>query len=215
MFQMKCPDEMDKFLAGLTHFAVLRSDCRDDRNSCDPDRVRRYTQGQIVTTLTAKILSHLLIDGGVPLPPKPALLPPGRGLSSKPSHLGRQRPASVNSVQVQFAYGPSFDIPPDTKDDVEYIAQQYTAAIHSIQADPRKCSSSSQCVVCLETGHSFDNCPVLNDIPFLKKHHIAYCANQRRLQKMMTTRAAVNRLAAILPAQAPSPKPADETSDFR
>ena len=103
--------EIDKFHAGLTHFAVLRSDCRDDRNSLDPNR----TQGQIVTTLTAQNLSHLLHNGGVPLPPKPALLAPGCRLSSKPSTFGRQRPASVNSVQVQSADGSSFDIPPDAE----------------------------------------------------------------------------------------------------
>ena len=39
------PGEMDKFLEGLTHCDVLRSDYRDDRQSRDPDRVRKYTQG--------------------------------------------------------------------------------------------------------------------------------------------------------------------------
>ena len=125
------------------------------------------------------MLSRLLQDGGVPLPPKPALMPPGRGLSSKPSHFGRNRPASVNSVQVQFTDGSSFDLPSDAKEDVEFIAQQNSVAVHSVQADPHKFSSSSPCVVCQETGHSFDACLVLNDIPFLKRHHIAYCANQK------------------------------------
>ena len=55
---------MDKFLACLTHYDVLRSDMRDDRNSRDPDRVRQYSQGQIVTTVTAKILSQPLLLGG-------------------------------------------------------------------------------------------------------------------------------------------------------
>ena len=205
---------MDKFLEGLTHCNALRFDCCQDRRSTDPDCLRKYTQGQVVTTLTTLLHTFKLADG-VPLPPKPTLLPPSRGLSSKPSHFGRTRPVSVNSVQVQFTDGSSYDLPLDADDGIEMTSRQYSAAVNSVQADPRKFSSTSPCVVCLETGHSFADCPVLNDIPFLKKHHIAYCANQRRLQKMMTTRAAVNRLAAILPAQAPSPKPADETSDFR
>ena len=151
-----------------------------------------------MTTLTTLLQTHKLSDGGVPVPPKPALLPPGCGLSSKPSHFGRQRPASVNSVQVQFYDGSSFAIPPDTSVEDKYIATRYTAAIHSIQADPRKFSTSSASVVCQDTGHSFDKCDVFNDIAFLKKHHIAYCSSQRRLKKMMTTRAAVNRLATVL-----------------
>ena len=81
------PGEMDKFLAGLTHCAVLRSDCRNDRMSTDPDRVRKYTQGQIVTTLTTLLQSHRLSN--VPrLTPMLTLLPPGRALSAKPSSFG-------------------------------------------------------------------------------------------------------------------------------
>jgi len=181
------PGEMDKFLAGSTQCAALRLTCRDDRQSGELVLEQKYTQGQIVTTLMTHLQSRNLSDG-VTLPPKPTLLPPSRGLSSKPSSFGRQRPVSVNSVHVGFADGLSFDIPPDAEADVQYIAHQYTAAIHSVQADPRKFSSSSECVVCHVTGHSFDNCTVLNDIDFLKKHHIAYCVIQQRLQKMMITR---------------------------
>jgi len=39
--------EMDKFLAALTHFAVLTSICRLERGSRDPMLERKYTQGQI------------------------------------------------------------------------------------------------------------------------------------------------------------------------
>ena len=84
---LEVPGEMDKFLEGLTHCDVLRSDCHLDRKSTDPDRLRKYTQGQIVTTLTTLLHTHKL-SNGVPVPPKPALLPPGRGLSSQPSHFG-------------------------------------------------------------------------------------------------------------------------------
>ena len=176
---------------------------------------RKYTQGQIVTTLTTLLHTHKL-SNGVPVPPKPALLPPGRGLSSQPSHFSRTRPAPapVNSVEVRFTDGSSYDLPSDAKEDIEYISHQYSAAVHSVQADPRKFSSSSPCVVCLKTGRSFDACSVLNDIPFLKKHHIAYCSNQRRLQKMMTTSVDINRLAAASPQEA-SPDQVIAPSDFR
>ena len=83
-YNLDVPGEIDKFLAGLTHCAALRSDCRNDRMSTDPDRVRKYTQGQIVTTLTTLLQSHRLPN--VPrLTPVLALLPSGHVLSAKPS----------------------------------------------------------------------------------------------------------------------------------
>ena len=95
---------------------------------------------------------------------------------------------------VQFSDGSGFDIPPDVSPVDQHIADRYTAAVHAIQADPRKFSSCSECAVCEGTGHPFADCEILQDIEFLKKHHIAYCVNQRRLKKMLTTRAAVNWL---------------------
>ena len=54
------PGEMDKFLAGLTHCVVLRSTCWDDRRSNDKVHEQKYTQGQIVTTLTTLLQFHTL-----------------------------------------------------------------------------------------------------------------------------------------------------------
>ena len=105
-------------------------------------------------TLTALLQSHELSDG-VPLLPKPALLLPGHLLMAKPSSFNRQRPVSVNALHVNFSDGSSFDIPPSTTLDVQYIAQCYTAAVHVIQADPRKFSNTSECAVCEGTGHLF------------------------------------------------------------
>ena len=149
--------------------------------------------------------SHDLSDG-VLLPPKPALLPSGRYLTTKSSSFGRQQPVSVNSLHVAFSDGSFFHIPSATDSDDLHTAQRYSAAVHAIQADPRKFLSSSKCAVCEGTSHPFADCEVLNDIEFLKKHHVAYCVNQRRLKKKMITRAAVNELiAAINDEDSPDP----------
>ena len=50
-----------------------------------------------------------------------------------------------------------------------------------------------KCAVCGEP-HSFDKCPSLLDIPFLKKHFIAYCLQMNRTQKQMT--AAIHQIDA-------------------
>ena len=63
---LEVPGEMNEFLGGLTHCNVLRSDCRLDRKSTDPDRLRKYTQDQIVTTLTMLLHTHKLSDSAPP-----------------------------------------------------------------------------------------------------------------------------------------------------
>ena len=50
--------------------------------------------------------------------------------------------------------------------------------------DPAKFTDGRSCAVCHEP-HSFDKCPVLLNIPFLKKHFIAYCLQMNRTQKQM------------------------------
>ena len=192
---------MDKFLAGLPHFAALTAICRQERHYGDPILGRKYTQGQIVTVLTM-FLQALGKHDDVPLPPKSPLLPPGCLLSAKPVTFSCQRPVSVNALHVAFDDGSSINIPPDINGDDRHIAQCYTAAINAIQADPRKFDLSSECAVCGGTGHPFIDCMALNDIYFLRKHHIAYCVKQWRLKKMMTTRVAVNTLGAALTNQA-------------
>ena len=45
--------------------------------------------------------------------------------------------------------------------------------------------------------HSFDKCStILNDIPYLQKHFIAYCLQWKCTQKQMTTIMAVNKIQA-------------------
>jgi len=124
--------------------------------------------------------------------PKPALLP------TKPLSFQRRRPASVNSVQVDFVDGSSFDIPAGANEMDRHIAKAYVAAVKAIDSDPRMFSTTSECAVCKGTGHPFSDCKVLKDVEFLKKHHIAYCVNQRRLKKLLATRVAVHALDAVL-----------------
>ena len=161
--------EMAKFLASLTHGAALTTICRQERRSGDPMLERKYTQGKILTTLTA-FLQALGKPDSTPIPPKPALVPPGRSLSAKPSAFSLQRPASVNALHIDLVDGSSLNIPPVINGDDQHIVQCYAAAINAIQADSRKFSLSSKCVICGGI------CPfvVLNDADFLKKHHIAY-----------------------------------------
>ena len=147
---------MDEFLVGLTHCAALKSTCCDDRKSRDLDRKRKYTQGQIVSTLTTHLQSHTLSDS-VPLPPasKPSLLPPGCSLSTTHSSFNRQRLVSVHAIHVDFNDGTSFDIPASANKVDHHVAKAYINAVRAIDNDPHKFTSTSECAVCEGTIHPF------------------------------------------------------------
>ena len=92
---------------------------------------------------------------------------------------------------MEFTDGTSFD-------EMDcHVAKAYIAAVKAIDSDHRTFSTTSECAVCKGTGHPFSDCMALKDVEFLKKHHIAYCVNQRRLRKMLTTRAAVHWLHTV------------------
>ena len=61
----------------------------------------------------------------------------------------------------------------------------YTAVICAVIAKPSKFTDDMKCAI-YQDKHSFDNCPVLLYIPYLKKHFIAYCLLWNRSQKQMS-----------------------------
>ena len=69
----------------------------------------------------------------------------------------------------------------------------YKAGIRQVQRSPNKFADGMKCACCGKP-HPFDKCPILNDIPLLKKHFINYCLQMNRTQKLMT--AAVQRIDA-------------------
>ena len=40
------------------------------------------------------------------------------------------------------------------------------------------------CAIC-NNKHTFDKCPILNDIPYSKKHSISFCLQMNKTQKQM------------------------------
>ena len=62
----------------------------------------------------------------------------------------------------------------------------YQNALRQVTKSPTKFADGMKCAVCGKP-HPFDKCPILNDIPFLKKHFISFCIQMNRTQKQMTT----------------------------
>ena len=59
-----------------------------------------------------------------------------------------------------------------------------TSGLKQVTRDPAKFTDGMNCAVCGKQ-HSFDKCPILLNIPFLRKHFIAYCIQMTKIQKQM------------------------------
>ena len=71
----------------------------------------------------------------------------------------------------------------------------YQAAIRAVVAKPNRFKDGMKCAICIQE-HTFPKCLVLLDIPYLKKHFIAYCLLMNRTQRQMEV--AVNQITAKL-----------------
>jgi hypothetical protein len=73
-------------------------------------------------------------------------------------------------------------IPEDMSSEDRYKVAIYKLGIHAI----KKTGSfdvAQKCLVCQKTGHTFEECPVLNNHELLKKLHISFCSMCRRMQR--------------------------------
>ena len=74
--------------------------------------------------------------------------------------------------------------------------------LHVVSKDPVRFSSkTSPCVVCGGVGRPFEGCDRLNDVEYLRSHHIQYYINIRRMQKNLTKmpgkNASINYVATV------------------
>ena len=92
---------------------------------------------------------------------------------------------------------------PDYYDDNGIYTTRYQDAIINRLAtgSNTEFDTSMPCKVCERTGHTFDNCPILNNTPFLRRHYISmklHLSQQRkREQEAMSgpdAMAAVNKM---------------------
>ena len=69
----------------------------------------------------------------------------------------------------------------------DHIADKYINAI----ASAGTFDTSRPCAVCDKPGHTFDDCPVLQNVEFLRKHYIQF---KLFLKKQATATATVNQI---------------------
>ena len=81
----------------------------------------------------------------------------------------------------------SIERPPDTKDAGIYALQLYESALKTIKKHPLQFSSTTPCAVCGKPGHPFKDCQILQNVEYLRTHHIQYCLQARRMRRLLDT----------------------------
>ncbi|KAG7369542.1 reverse transcriptase RNA-dependent DNA polymerase [Nitzschia inconspicua] len=188
------PRVMDMFLAGTLDYTFFRRVSREERQQ--PSRLQYFRDETIVATLEA----YMLYPDYVPAPTVPATPRPRAWQSSssrppdlKSLHLLDLAPAPptsgildsaldsspssathVDSPEAHLhALGPV--IPPDDADLA--VDQKYRAAVYALHKSPS--SLTSPCMVCGD-DHRFDDCPVLQNVAYLRDHYIKFCGFLKR-----------------------------------
>ena len=91
----------------------------------------------------------------------------------------------ANRVHVNFNDPLASLVIPDGLENQQILrVNMYTIGIRAAKKDVTKFTDGMDCAIC-HKKHSFDKCPILNDIPYIKKHFIFYCIQMNKTQKQM------------------------------
>ena len=167
--------ERKAFIGNLGQGQEFLDKMDDKSHSNNPTKQAMHRQGGLVGTLesVAKQIcpSHHISNHGSPVPKKelnfncqlPAWL-------KSPPPLSKSVPTTkkVQHIDIFNAEDPTCVTIPDEFRNAfdQQIADRYVHAISSAATF----DTSRPCVVCDKTGHTFDDCPVLQNVEFLCKH---------------------------------------------
>ena len=214
---------MDKFLSGLNHHELIFLISCEERLSNDPNIKQKFTQGAIINTIN-QYLSELHLPNGpkysshskyddsdsdsnsdVPSRPPASRFSGLRG-SFRTTSLTRLSPSSskkknkksltrrVNQIQVDIHDPLVFLVIPDDLEQQEIMhVHMYQVDLRKVTKDITKFTDGMKCAICHQP-HTFEKCPVLNNVPYIKKHFISYCLQMNKTQKQMLT--AIHRIDA-------------------
>ena len=209
------PDQafkLEKFLAGLTHSQNIFIISQEKLHLNDPQIKQKFTQGAIINTLSQYLDNMNLTDGpphylstcyydfnsdsdlDILTRASPSHFTVLKG-SARTSSLQRFVTSSnnnkkkkvrlANCIQVDLkGHLASLVIPNDLEINQLFRVHMYEAGINVVKRDATKFIDGMDCAIC-DKKHSFDQCPILNDIPYIKKHSILYCLQMNKTQKQM------------------------------
>lgn len=186
--------EKELFIGSLIRGTELLNSTYDERSSLDPYKIEMYKQGNLVATLEkAKARLPPLPHTSPPLPQRPSgsqprLRPHDRRQTRSRSDRSASTPTKaanvvlceVNNVQITDA-DYNVDDPysiavPDGLEHYNALTDKYINAVRTGQPF----DTTRPCLACNTAGHTFDDCPVLKNIEFLRKHYLAHCHFNKR-----------------------------------
>ena len=179
-------DQMTKFLSGCLWGDQILEKVREDRLSKNKKITDQFSQGQIMNTL--KIVVERIDtrrDGYTSFVDPQRIRSPYKK-PHKPRNLYRdfekKRPERPDKTKKQINLLQAFD---DLKPEIPSEAGPL-CAIYRMGIDSAKATGfdiSQKCMVCEESGHTFEDCPILKNHDLLKQIHIKFCSLCRQVRK--------------------------------
>ena len=173
-------NEKELFISSLLRGIEILNLTHDERNSLDPYKVESWKQGNIVRTLeNAEARLPPLVQPAQPNHqrkdihrprPQPRRTPPPSGAKVSQQHKLK----TVNSVtfdDVAFDESDPYSVP--IPDGLEFLSDARDRYVRAI-SNHKSFDTTRPCAACDKPGHTFEDCPVLNNIDFLKKHFIGF-----------------------------------------
>ena len=172
--------ERELFIGSLRRGTEILSTTYDERNSTDPDKQAMYSQGNLVSALESayKRLRPVSVASSAAsslIPRLPLERHKSRSRSTPSSFTAK--PKRINAIV--FDDRNPFDV--QVPNGMEHLTGLRDCYVHALSSGHSTTFDTTRpCLACGKPGHTFDDCPVLKNIDFLRRHFIAFQSFQKR-----------------------------------
>eukprot|EP00536_Pseudo-nitzschia_multiseries_P004898 jgi/Psemu1/11211/gm1.11211_g len=177
-------EEVSNLIAGTTLSEELFKKTEDERDSDDQFKRDKYKAGRLLQTLQTyeqEIKAEQKYKRNTSKSIQPKQLPvsgtrPGPrrndSFQKRASNSTVRTPSTLTSHSISLIESLGYPEMNEESDN-PFLHQAYCNAITAFDKQPSLFDTTRKCIVCHTSGHSFDNCPALQDVESLKKHRIA------------------------------------------
>ena len=191
-------EQMTCFIASCRWGDQLMKKIRFERESGSEETKRKFTPGNIVKALTTELLD---VDETKPPFPNKAKKTGTHGKTAfkEKTYLGGQRRSTTpkkseakrnaprRSANKVEEYVNLIDWFANQMPEVKTKEDQYLAGLYRVGTQVLREGGdfdvTRRCMVCNKTGHTFEQCEVLNNHELLKSFHIQFCSLCRKIGK--------------------------------
>ena len=173
---LDCAYELEHFINNLQYGDQYLAKTHDEQNSSNSTVLAKYKQHQIVVTLES--LSALITPARTTLVPRTTPLTTPLKQTSLTYKSRSTKPVNL----VDFDERNPLNIGHYTTDD-EPTVDMYICAINKAVYGNAFDVTKDPCLACGQSGHTFNDCPVLQNTEFLRKHYIRFCSFIKRMRR--------------------------------